>query len=205
MDILCNYGCGNIAKHTVTKRNKPCCSDHRNKCKAIRETNSSGLKRAYENGKRTYVLTDEGRKKIIIQKKEDILKDLNESGTYRGNCYLKRLINEFNLLEYKCSECNISEWNSKKISLELDHIDGQAHNCKIDNLRFLCPNCHSQTDTFRGKGINTGKKKVSDDELLQSLKQTNNIRQALIKVGLSPRGGNYSRASKLLLQISTTH
>lgn len=148
--------------------------------------------------------TIEQRNKSIKTKKENVLKDLNESGTYRGNCYIKRIIKEYNLLEYKCSECSISNWKNKEISLELDHIDGQAHNCKIDNLRFLCPNCHSQTDTFRGRGINTGKKKVSDEELLQCLKQTNNIRQALIKVGLSPRGGNYSRASKLLLQISTT-
>lgn len=149
-----------------------------------------------------HIFTIEQRSKSIKTKKEKVLKDLNESGTYRGNCYLKRIIKEYNLLEYKCTECNITKWNNKELTLELDHIDGQAHNCKIENLRFLCPNCHSQTDTFRGKSINTGKKKVTDNDLIESLKQTENIRQALIKVGLSPRGGNYSRASKLLLQIS---
>ena len=149
-----------------------------------------------------HIFTIEQRSKSIKTKKEKVLKDLNESGTYRGNCYLKRIIKEYNLLEYKCTECNITKWNNKELTLELDHIDGQAHNCKIENLRFLCPNCHSQTDTFRGKSINTGKKKVTDNDLIESLKQTENIRQALIKVDLSPRGGNYSRASKLLLQIS---
>ena len=200
MDILCNYGCGSIAKYTVTKQNKPCCSSHYNKCKAVRETNSNGLKLAYKSGKKTSAFTDEHRKKTIKQKKESVLKDLNESGAYRGNCYLKRIIREYNLLEYKCSSCGISNWNNKALTLELDHIDGQAHNCKLNNLRFLCPNCHSQTDTFRGRGINTGKEKVTDEELTQSLNQTNNIRQALIQVGLSPRGGNYSRACKLLIQ-----
>lgn len=149
-----------------------------------------------------HIFTIEERNKSVKTKKEKVLKDLNESGTYRGNCYLKRIIKEYNLLEYKCNVCNITKWNNKELTLELDHIDGQAHNCKIENLRFLCPNCHSQTDTFRGKSINTGKKKVTDNDLIESLKQTENIRQALIKVGLSPRGGNYSRASKLLLQIS---
>ena len=50
-----------------------------------------------------------------------------------------------------CSECGISEWNGKSISLELDHIDGVRTNHKLENLRLLCPNCHSQTDTYRSK------------------------------------------------------
>jgi Zn finger protein HypA/HybF involved in hydrogenase expression len=149
----------------------------------------------------SHIFTIEERNKSIKVKKDKVLQDLNESGNYRSNCYLKRIIKEYNLLEYKCSDCNIFEWKNKQLSLELDHIDGNANNCKIENLRFLCPNCHSQTSTFRGKGINTGKTKVSDKMLIQSLTETNNIRQALIKVGLSPRGGNYSRASRLLSQL----
>ena len=50
-----------------------------------------------------------------------------------------------------CSECGISEWNGKSISLELDHVDGVRTNHKLENLRLLCPNCHSQTDTYRSK------------------------------------------------------
>lgn len=151
----------------------------------------------------SHTFTIEERIKSIKTKKEKVLKDLNESGIYRSNCYLKCIIKEYSLLEYKCFNCNLFEWNNKELALELDHIDGNAHNCKIVNLRLLCPNCHSQTSTFRGREINTGKKKVSDKELIQSLTETNNIRQALIKVGLSPRGGNYSRASKLLSLLKT--
>jgi len=62
----------------------------------------------------------------------------------------KRLIKELNW-EYKCNECEISEWNNKKISLELDHINGIHTDNQIGNLRLLCPNCHSQTPTFRTK------------------------------------------------------
>ena len=62
----------------------------------------------------------------------------------------RRIITE-NLIPYKCSECEISEWKGQKLSLHLDHIDGNAWNHELSNLRFLCPNCHSLTDTYTGK------------------------------------------------------
>jgi hypothetical protein len=52
----------------------------------------------------------------------------------------------------KCSSCGIEEWNGKPISLEVNHIDGQAYNNVLENLELLCPNCHSQTSTFRNLG-----------------------------------------------------
>jgi hypothetical protein len=55
---------------------------------------------------------------------------------------------------YKCNACGISEWNGKEITLEANHIDGKSSNNSIDNLEFLCPNCHSQTPTFRALNKN---------------------------------------------------
>jgi hypothetical protein len=55
-----------------------------------------------------------------------------------------------------CFICGINEYNSKPIGLELDHIDGDWRNNSKDNLRLLCPNCHSQTDTYRNKGGRKG-------------------------------------------------
>lgn len=64
-----------------------------------------------------------------------------------------RLLRE-NLLENKCSICGITDWEKKPINLELDHIDGNRTNHVLNNLRLLCPNCHSQTDTYRSKNRN---------------------------------------------------
>jgi|688.fasta_scaffold975920_1 hypothetical protein len=61
-----------------------------------------------------------------------------------------RLFNE-GIFSNTCSICGISEWNFKQISCELDHINGVSHDHTLQNLRILCPNCHSQTDTFRSK------------------------------------------------------
>lgn len=62
----------------------------------------------------------------------------------------KRLLSE-NILKNECSECGISEWMGKPISLQLDHINGNKRDHSLINLRILCPNCHSQTDTYTGK------------------------------------------------------
>ena len=57
--------------------------------------------------------------------------------------------------EHKCESCGISEWLGKPLSLELDYINGDRYDNRLQNLRILCPNCHAQTDTYRGK--NKGK------------------------------------------------
>ncbi len=56
------------------------------------------------------------------------------------------------VLEEKCNCCGMNQWNGKPIGLEVNHIDGHAYNNVIDNLELLCPNCHSQTDTYKNKG-----------------------------------------------------
>jgi hypothetical protein len=60
-------------------------------------------------------------------------------------------IRKYNLIEYKCQKCLINTWNNKELSLDLDHINGVNDDHRKDNLRYLCPNCHSQTKTFRNK------------------------------------------------------
>ncbi|HZO94820.1 MAG TPA: HNH endonuclease signature motif containing protein [Candidatus Baltobacteraceae bacterium] len=55
------------------------------------------------------------------------------------------------LLENVCSVCGLSEWQGKPLVIQLDHINGVRNDHRLENLRMLCPNCHSQTDTFAAR------------------------------------------------------
>lgn len=66
---------------------------------------------------------------------------------------LKRRLIQVGLKTNRCEECGIAEWNGKPLAVELDHINGNSSDHQIDNLKMLCPNCHSQTETFRAKNI----------------------------------------------------
>ena len=76
------------------------------------------------------------------------------------------------ITEYKCDCCGIREWNGNPITLQIDHIDGDIKNNVMENLRYLCPNCHTQTDTWGSANIaeenrhklNTNKRPCSSEE-----------------------------------------
>lgn len=69
---------------------------------------------------------------------------------------LKKRLYKEGKLEEKCSKCGLGpEYNGKPLVLQLDHIDGDRTNNDADNIRILCPNCHSQTETFNGKNKST--------------------------------------------------
>lgn len=67
----------------------------------------------------------------------------------------QRLLVE-NVLEKKCSCCGLTTWMNQDVPLELDHIDGNHDNNRLENLRMLCPNCHALTPNYRGKNIGKG-------------------------------------------------
>lgn len=66
---------------------------------------------------------------------------------------LRRWFIKGKYVPYECDCCGISEWQGKELVLQLDHINGNNHDNRIENLHWLCPNCHSQTDTFCGKQL----------------------------------------------------
>lgn len=72
----------------------------------------------------------------------------NSTETLCHNSIRKKILIEQNNC---CFICGIDSWLQKSLILELDHLDGNKKNNKRENLRMLCPNCHSQTPTWRGK------------------------------------------------------
>lgn len=76
----------------------------------------------------------------------------NNGKTIRSHSKFKTSLLKEHKLINTCTICNIKpEWNNKPLTLQLDHIDGNHNNNNIDNLRLVCPNCHSQTDTYTGR------------------------------------------------------
>lgn len=65
---------------------------------------------------------------------------------------LRGYIERHNVLEYKCQTCGCDgNWQNGIIALEVDHINGDNTDNRIENLRYLCPNCHALTETYRGR------------------------------------------------------
>ncbi|HET6275784.1 MAG TPA: HNH endonuclease signature motif containing protein [Candidatus Cybelea sp.] len=81
-------------------------------------------------------------------------KAISEVLTSRSSRWLKKakLLRE-GYLANRCSDCGISEWCGKPLVIQIDHRNGVKDDWRIENLRMLCPNCHSQTDTFSGRNL----------------------------------------------------
>lgn len=100
-----------------------------------------------------------------------------------------------------CNKCGNHEWLSEPIMLELEHIDGDNKNNVRENLECLCPNCHSQTKTWRGRNKVKGKTKMdfkTDSEIVTAYSVEGNIRKTLLSLGLAAKGSNYGRVKRVL-------
>ncbi len=87
-----------------------------------------------------------------LMTKERLISEVLVKNSKFNRFHLKKYLIAFNLLEYLCKKCeNSGEWMDSTLSLQLEHINGDNEDNQIENLCFLCPNCHSQTDTFAGK------------------------------------------------------
>lgn len=84
-----------------------------------------------------------------IQSAEKIRLGLLNSGSLRKHLLRDRGV--------KCEKCGITDWQGQSITLEMDHIDGDHENNSLLNLKLLCPNCHSQTPTYRAKNKGNGR------------------------------------------------
>ena len=68
--------------------------------------------------------------------------------TSRSRISIKRRLLQAGLLQNRCDVCGISEWQGEPLSIQIDHRNGVRDDHRVENLRMLCPNCHSQTPTY---------------------------------------------------------
>lgn len=71
----------------------------------------------------------------------------------RNRSHVKGRLLHAGLLKNECAMCGLSRWHGKALSLHLDHINGVRDDHRLENLRMLCPNCHSQTETYGGRNM----------------------------------------------------
>lgn len=69
----------------------------------------------------------------------------------KSRAAVRRRLLEAGLLQNVCSECGLREWLGKPLAMHIDHINGTPDDNRLENLRMLCPNCHSQTPTYAGR------------------------------------------------------
>jgi Zn finger protein HypA/HybF involved in hydrogenase expression len=87
---------------------------------------------------------------------------------------LKKRLFEEGIKKEVCEICGVNNiWEGRILSLHLDHIDGDKYNNKLCNIRILCPNCHSQTDTFAGRNVRL--KNIKNNHVYCYVKKHNTI------------------------------
>lgn len=188
---LCDSGCGKEARYFSHSTGRYRCAESANSCPANRKKNSNGLKKAHKQG-RVRVFTDKDREKSQAHYR----RRLNQTKSFEelGGRLRKKIVMEEQ--DYSCLHCGLSEWMGLRITLELDHIDGNRKNNARDNLRCLCPNCHSITDTWK-RGSN-GKRKCSDEEIIAAYERTGSISGTLRELDMN--WGSGGTIKKVLYQ-----
>jgi len=78
---------------------------------------------------------------------------LVKDSPYKCNSTLKRRLVRDEIFENRCNSCKRTEWLGGLIPLELEHKNGDTRDNRIENLEFICPNCHTLTPTYRGKNM----------------------------------------------------
>ncbi len=96
--------------------------------------------RAWLRGKENPFIRQRALEEILVQ-----------DSTYVSTQNLKKRLIREGIFEHRCMSCGLDTWMGNTIPLEIDHINGDRRDNRLENLRLLCPNCHALTATYRGK------------------------------------------------------
>ncbi len=195
LNKLCDSGCGHLAHFFSKSTGRYRCAKSSNSCPANKVKNSKGLKQAHAEG-RIPVFTKEMRVNSHASHRRKLVE--NKPFEELGHILRKKIVLEEQ--EYKCSHCELDVWMGLSITLELDHIDGNNKNNVRSNLRCLCPNCHSITDTWKVGQSREGKKirKRSDEEIVTAFKKCSSMNATLKELGYN--WGSIHTVKKVLFQ-----
>lgn len=146
--IICKH-CGNC--HSYERRNNKfcgisCATSYNNKLKTKKIYNCINCGIDLLKKSKKYC--------TVVCQQEKQISDKIKNGTVQSRTMKKVLLKVHG---EKCWCCGITDWNGKKITFELEHIDGNSTNNSIENLSILCPNCHSQTSTYKAKNKGKGR------------------------------------------------
>lgn len=97
---------------------------------------------------------------------------LNNNDKYCNGGYIPKNFKDFFLNEQnnKCQICNIEpKWMNRELIFVIDHIDGDASNNKRENIRMICPNCDSQTETFKSKNKNSKRRNYWKEKIIKDI------------------------------------
>ena len=112
-------------------------------------------------------ITNQGGKGMVKKSPRSVTREILDLVFQNKHYYtaykLKGHLFNFGLKEKRCECCGLSEWMGKEIPLELHHKNGNHHDNTWDNLQILCPNCHGQTEHYRGANKVSYKKEVLDE------------------------------------------
>lgn len=198
----------NCTKATVSYH---CGKGQKEKSKQRRDLYRKRKKEGIVLEKKVKILTDIELKKKEVKEK---FKHLNGLNKIRAISEYNLLNDDFNNLSFerlrkrvileqsnKCNKCQNSHWFEQRLSLELEHKDGNNKNNTRENLEALCPNCHSLTKTWRGRNRKDKlENKTISKEMLKDAYLTcnKNIRQSLLYLGIAAKGANYQRMYEAL-------
>lgn len=203
MDIpegkLCDSGCGQLANFFSDNTGRYRCCKSASSCPANKKKNSEGLKQAYIKGIRdpSKSFTEDDREKSNIAKRKYLIE--TKKFDELGETMRRKIILEDQ--DYCCLHCGLKEWMGLSITLEIDHIDGCRTNNSRENLRALCPNCHSITDTWKvGNSQSRGKRKKSDIEIIEAWNTSTSMNETLKKLDMG--WGSEPTVSRVLNQYN---
>jgi hypothetical protein len=142
--------------------------------------------------------------------RKSIESQLVKKSNYLNSTRVKEYLLKNKLIVNECALCKLQPlWNGKQLTLQLDHINGDHYDNRVENLRLICPNCHSQTDTYTGRNVKRHEDKVCQDckKSIKNSRSTERCAECIAKrksicsvCETNTKYGNWSKCKECLMK-----